>query len=177
MVIMQGRTRTVLQSRTTPRANTVRPCTNSNIPFTSYLFKVSLVPFFSKKGTPGRRKCRCYSGNVILFQCRIPCHYGIGAAQLGPRHVIFAQTAQPYAVAGRSLHHRGLAFGTGQRQQKMQPAVYAVQLHTRQRCPQGCSKGLHAAFIGKAHPRQVAGKIPAINSQRVCCSNRLTVLA
>ena len=43
----------------------------------------------------------------------------------------------------------------------MQPAVYAVQLHTRQRCPQGCSKGLHAAFIGKAHPRQVAGKIPA----------------
>ena len=41
----------------------------------------------------------------------------------------------------------------------MQPAVYALQLHPRQRRPQCGGKPLHAALVGKAHPGQMPGEI------------------
>ena len=43
----------------------------------------------------------------------------------------------------------------------MQPAVYAVQLHARQRRAQCRRKRLHAALVGKAHPGKMPREIPA----------------
>ncbi len=71
-------------------------------------------------------------------------------------------------MLGGGLYHGGFTLGLGQRQQKMQPAVYTVQFHARQGRPQRRSKSFHAALVGKAHPGQVAGKIPARHKLAKC---------
>ena len=90
-----------------------------------------------------------------------PRHNRILPAQLGAGQVILTQSPQPHALLRGGGHHGPLAASAGQRQQKVQAAVYAVQLDAGQGRAQRRRECLHTALVGKAHPGQVPGKIPA----------------